>query len=204
MGCFPLMRVGKLSPKTLHVVNQYLAHTTSPRRTELMQELASVPAVTFAATTHDMISATCVTSHHTLRACAHPPICCTLYAAGRPMPPQHHINPLLRCHQIVSQLQAIAWPKTPHGGNWYLAHTTSPRRTELVQEVASIPAVTFAATTHDMISATCVTSHHTLHACAHPPICCTLYAASRPTPPRQRIHPLGVRKSAFPLLWDIL
>ena len=148
-------------PKTPHVVNQYPAHTTSSRRTQLIQELANIPAVAFAATIHDMIFATSGTSHHTWQACAHAPVVCTLYAVGRPTPPGQRINPLLMCHQVVSQLQAIAWPTTPHGVNGYLGHATSPRRTELVQELASIPAVTFAATTHDMTSATCVTLHHT-------------------------------------------
>ena len=176
-------------PKTPHLVIRFLAHTTSPRRTELIQELANIPAVAFAATIHDMISATSVTSHHTLHACAHPPVCCTLYAVGSPTPPHQHINPLLMCRQVVSQLQAIAWPKTPHRVTRYVAQTTSSRRTKVVQELASIPAVTFAATTHDMISTTCVTSHHTLHACTHPPVFCALYAADRPTPPRRHINP---------------
>ena len=90
-------------PKPPHVVNRYRAHTTSPRRTEHIQEVTCDPMVALAAPTHDMISATCATSHHTLHAYAHPPMCCTLYAAGRPMPPWHRINSLLMCHQVVSQ-----------------------------------------------------------------------------------------------------
>ena len=86
-------------------------------------------------------------------------------------------------------LQVVAWPKTPHVVDWSVAHTTSPRRTDFVQELASKSAVALAATTHDMISATSVTSRHTLHACAHPSVCCTLYAASRPTLSRQHINP---------------
>ena len=109
------------------------------------------------------------------------------------MPPGHATCETLS--GLVSHdvgLQGVTWPKIPPVVNRYLAHTASSRRTVLIQELASILVVAFAATTHDITLATCVTSHHTLHACAHPPICCTLYAAGRPTPPWQRINPLLV------------